>query len=276
MKSIKKTLILCLYTALILFLNACEKDDPFKDEYEPNNSQSEATDLTLGSEISASLAKGDHDWYYFTVDNSGIIDIAKIEITNNSSDMEIVFSLYNSQGDQLGPSFTGDAGESLYIRLSTRDGSYYIELSEKSGDEEGHYSLKVTDLNANDDNEPDDDFSDSKVRIITSIPATFTGIIVADADTDNPHGDFEFFSITVPGNSTIIATAKPVGTTDMKLNLETFNDMHVSIESFTGGEGHVISIPLENINTGEAQFYVRLGGLLGSSYNGDYSITFDD
>jgi len=52
--------------------------------------------------------------------------------------------------------------------------------------------------------------------------------------------------------------------------------MHVSIKSFTGGEGHVISIPLDNNNSVEAQFYVRLGGLLGSSYNGNYSITFGD
>lgn len=273
MKSIKKTLILCLSIALVLFLNACEKDDPFKDEYESNNSQSEATDLTLDSQISASLAKGDHDWYYFTIDNSGVIDIAMIEIINNSSDMEIVFSLYDDQGDQLGPSFTGNAGKGLNIRLSTRDGSYYIELSEKSGDKEGHYSLKVTDLNANDDNEPDDKFSES--RTISSIPADFTGTIVADADANNTYGDFEFFTITVPGNTTINATATPAGT-DMKLYMEIFNDMHVSIESFTGGEGHVISLSLENTSADAAQFYVKLGGLLGSSYNGDYSITFND
>ncbi|MCK4466178.1 MAG: hypothetical protein KAU83_10755 [Bacteroidales bacterium] len=272
MKSIKKTLILCL-SALILFLNACEKDDPFKDEYESNNSQSEATDLTLGSQISASLAKGDHDWYYFTIDNSGIIDIALIEITNNSSDMEIVFSLYDDQGNQLGSSFTGNVGTGLNIRLSTRDGSYYIELSEKSGDKEGHYSLKVTDQNANDDNEPDDTFENS--RIIDNIPVTISGTILSNADANNTYGDFEFFTIMVPGNTTINATATPVGT-DMKLNLETFNEMHVSIESITGGEGHVISLSLDNTSAGEAQFYVKLGGLLGSSYNGDYSITFDD
>lgn len=58
--------------------------------------------------------------------------------------------------------------------------------------------------------------------------------------------------------------------------MEVFNEMHVSIESFTGGEGHVISLSLDNTNAGVAQFYVKLGGLLGSSYNGDYFITFDD
>lgn len=72
MKSIKKTLILCLSIALILFLNACEKDDPFKDEYEPNNSLSEAAELTLGTLVNASLSKGDHDFYSFTVDNQGM------------------------------------------------------------------------------------------------------------------------------------------------------------------------------------------------------------
>jgi len=275
MKSIKKTLILCLSIALILFLNACEKDDPFKDEYESNNSQSEATDLTLGSQISASLAKGDNDWYYFTIDNSGVIDIALIEITNNSSDMEIVFSLYDDQGDQLGSSFTGNAGTGLNIRLSTRDGSYYIELSEKSGDKEGHYSLKVTDQNANDDNEPDDTFSDSKVRIITSIPANFTGTIVADADANNTYGDFEFFTIMVPGNTTINATATPAESY-LTLNMEIFDENKDSIDSETGGEGDMVSIALINTSQYDAQFYVKLGGLLGSSYNGNYSITFDD
>ncbi|MCK4345042.1 MAG: hypothetical protein KAX05_07120 [Bacteroidales bacterium] len=275
MKSIKKTLILCLSIALILFLNACEKDDPFKDEYESNNSKSEATDLTLGSQISASLAKGDHDWYYFTIDNSGIIDIALIEITNNSSDMEIVFSLYDDQGNQLGSSFTGNAGTGLNIRLSTRDGSYYIELSEKSGDKEGHYSLKVTDQNANDDNEPDDDFSDSKVRIITSIPANFTGTIVADADANNTYGDFEFYKITVNGNCTVNVTVTPTGS-DMELNMEVFDENKDSIETITGGEGDVVRTVINNTELYDLQYYVKLGGLLGDSYNGDYSITFDD
>ena len=273
MKSIKKTLILCLSMALILFLNTCEKDDPFKDEYESNNSKSEATDLTLGSQISASLAKGDHDWYYFTIDNSGILDIAMIEITNNSSDMEIVFSLYDDQGDQLGSSFTGNAGTGMNIRLSTRDGSYYIELSEKSGDKEGHYSLKVTDQDANDDNEPDDTFSHSK--LISSIPATLTGTIVADADANNTYGDFEFFTIIVPGNTTINATATPAES-DLTLNMEIFDENKDSIDSETGGEGDVVSIALINTSQYDVQFYVKLGGLLGSSYNGNYSITFDD
>ena len=277
MKRIKNISLIILAIPFILNLSGCKKDeDPFKDGLEPNNSRDEAFELTLGEQVDASIAKGDHDWYSFTIDNSGVIDIAMIEIINNSSDMEIEFSLYDDQGGQLGSSFTGNAGTGLNIRLSTRDGSYYIELSEKSGDKEGHYSVKVTDQNANDDNEPDDTFSDSEVRIITSIPADFTGTIVADADSNNPYGDFEFFTILVPGNTTINATATPEGTTDMKLNMEIFNELHVSIESFTGGEGHVISLSLDNTSAGEAQFYVKLGGLLGSSYNGDYSITFDD
>jgi hypothetical protein len=272
MKLFKNIFILCLSIALLMFLNTCEKeDDPYKDEFESNDSRSEATDLTLGAQIDASLSKGDHDWYYFTVDNQSIIDIALIEIVNNSENLEIVFSLYDDQGNQIGQSFTGQLGGSLNIRLSTRDGSYYIELSDNSGDNEGHYSLKVSDEDANDNNEPDDTFSES--RTVESIPAIFTGTIVADADSNNPYGDFEFFTIIVPGNTSINATATPAES-DLTLNMETFDENKDSIESETGEEGDVVSIALNNINQYDVQFYVRLGGLLGSSYDGDYSITF--
>jgi len=273
MKSIKKTLILCLSIALILFLNACEKDDPFKDEYEPNNSLTESIELTLETQINASISKGDHDFYSFTVDNQEIIENALIELGNFSGNLQLVCSIYDDLGN-IRVTYEGGEGTGYAIKWPTTGGTYYLEIYDKSGDEEGDYTIKVTDLNDNDDNEPNDTFSQSKV--ISSIPATITGTIVADADANNTLGDFEFFTILVPGNTTINATATPVGT-DMKLNMESFDEMHVSIENITGEEGHVISLPLDNnTSAGEAQFYVKLGGLLGDSYNGDYSITFDD
>ncbi len=274
MKTIKKTLILCLSIALVLFLNACEKDDPFKDEYEPNNSLTEAIELTLETQINASISKGDHDFYSFTVDNQEIIENALIELGNFSDNLQLVCSIYDDLGN-IRVTYEGGEGTGYAIKWPTTGGTYYLEISDKSGDEEGDYTIKVTDLNDNDDNEPNDTFSQSKV--ISSIPATITGTIVADADANNTLGDFEFFTILVPGNVTINATATPdYPESDLTLNMEIFDENKNSIESETGGEGDVVSIAISNDSQYDAQFYVKLGGLLGSSDNGDYSITFDD
>ncbi|MCK4631038.1 MAG: hypothetical protein KAT40_06320, partial [Bacteroidales bacterium] len=228
-----------------------------------------------GEQVDASIAKGDYDWYYFTIDNLGVIDIAMIEITNNSSDMEIEFSLYDNQGDQLGSSFTGNPGKGLNIRLSTRDGSYYIKLSEKSGDKEGHYSVKVTDQNANDDNEPDDTFENA--RIIDSYPSgDIAGTILVNASEANQYGDFEFFVLLINLNKTLYFTLTPTAD-DIKMNYKIFNEDHsVVVNETEGTAGQILQASVGDGSGGSMTRYLRVGATIGETGNGNYTISFSE
>ena len=134
MRRIKNISLVILVIPFLLNLSGCKKDeDPFKDGLEPNNSRSEAFELTLGEQVDASIAKGDHDWFSFSVETNGIFNIAEIAIKNLADEMELTAFLYDSLGNQFG-SFTGNAGINMNINLSTRTNSYYIEIYDKNSE----------------------------------------------------------------------------------------------------------------------------------------------
>ncbi len=78
---------------------SCKKDDPFNDDYEPNNSRSKATSIELGSPLDAGIGKDDSDWYRIVVDNDGIIDITEISITDVSANLDVACTIYDSNGN---------------------------------------------------------------------------------------------------------------------------------------------------------------------------------
>jgi len=134
MKRIKNISLVILVIPFLLNLSGCKKDeDPFKDGLEPNNSRGEAFELTLGEQVDASIAKGDHDWFSFSVETNGIFNIAEIAIKNLADEMELTAVLYDSLGNQFG-SITGNAGIDMNINLSTRTSSYYIEIYDKNSE----------------------------------------------------------------------------------------------------------------------------------------------
>ncbi len=275
MKTIKKTLILCLSIALVLFLNACEKDDPFKDEYEPNNSLTEAIELTLETQINASISKGDHDFYSFTVDNQEIIENALIELGNFSDNLQLVCSIYDDLGN-IRVTYEGGEGTGYAIKWPTTGGTYYLEISDKSGDEEGDYTIKVTDLNDNDDNEPNDTFT--QATIISSYPTgNIYGTIVVTASTEYPNGDFDFFMVLVNANKKVDFTVSPLAS-DLKLHFKIYDESRIlKDEGLDGDDGQVLNFHLKNSSGSDIiTRYIKLGGILGESLNGNYTISFTE
>ena len=256
-------------------LSGCKKDeDPFKDGLEPNNSRGEAFDLTLGEQVDASIAKGDHDWYSFTVETSGIIDIARIAIENLTDEMELTAVLYDSQGNQFG-SLTGDAGINMNINLSTRTGSYYIEIYDKNSDREGKYKLTITLLQANDSNEPDDTFEDA--RIVSSYPSgVITGTILVNASDDNQNGDFEFFKVLIDTDKAVAFTVTPAAD-DIKLNYKIFKeDRSVVADETEGTPGQILQASVGSGSGDSMTRYLRVGATLGDTGNGNYTISFTE
>ena len=275
MKSIKNTSLVILVIPFLLNLSGCKKDDdPFKDGLEPNNSRSEAFELTLGEQVDASIAKGDHDWYSFSVETNGIIDKAGIAIENLTAELELTAVLYDSQGNQFG-SFTGNAGINMNISLSTRTSSYYIEIYDKNSDREGKYKLTVTLLQANDSNEPDDTFGNA--RIIDSYPSgVITGTILINASDDNQYGDFEFFVLSVDIDKKVNFTLTPVAD-DIKLNYKIFKENRdVVIEETEGTAGQILQASVGSGSGGSLTRYLRVGATLGDTGNGNYTISFTE
>ncbi len=274
MKQIKNISSIILAISVLLILSGCEKDDPFKDDLEPNNSRGEAFELTLGEQVDASIAKGDHDWYSFTVETSGIIDIAGIAIENLTDEMELTAVLYDSQGNQFG-SFTGNAGINMNISLSTRTSSYYIEIYDKNSDREGKYKLTITLLQANDSNEPDDTFENA--RIVDSYPSgVITGTILINASDENQNGDFEFFVLSVDVDKTVGFTLTPAAD-DIKLNYKIFKeDRSVVVEETEGTPGQILQASVGSGSGGSLTRYLRVGATLGDTGNGNYTISFTE
>jgi len=275
MKLIKNIFWIIPVISILLNLSGCKKDeDPFKDGLEPNNSRSEAFELTLGEQVDASIAKGDHDWYSFSVETDGLIDKAGIAIENLTDEMELTVVLYDSQGTQFG-SFTSDAGINMNISLSTRTGSYYIEIYDKNSDHEGKYKLTITMLQANDSNEPDDTFEDA--RIVDSYPSgVITGTILVDASDDNQYGDFEFFVLSVELDKKVDFTLTP-SADDIKLNYKIFDEIHsVVVEETEGRAGQILQATVGDGSAGSMSRYLRVGAILGNTGDGNYTISFTE
>ena len=274
MKRIKNIFWIILTIPVLLILSGCKKEDPFKDGLEPNNSRNEAFELTLGEQIDASIAKGDHDWYSFSIETNGIIDKALIEINNLTAEMELTAVLYDSQGNQFG-SFTGNAGINMNISLSTRTSSYYIEIYDKNSEQEGKYELTITLLQANDSNEPDDTFEDA--RIVSSYPSgNMTGIVLVNASDDNQYGDFEFFVLLINTDKTVDFTLTPTAD-DIKMNYKIFSeDRSIVVDETEGTPGQILQAPVGDGSGGSMSRYLRVGATLGDTGNGNYTISFTE
>ena len=89
MEWIRKIFFVCAGLLLLFALTGCSDDEPnpYKDEYEPNNNITAPTDITLGTTYNASISKGDHDFYRFSVDNEGVLENIKIELGNFSENL---------------------------------------------------------------------------------------------------------------------------------------------------------------------------------------------
>jgi len=272
MKRIKNISLVILVIPFLLNLAGCKKDeDPFKDGLEPNNSRSEAFELNLGEQIDASIAKGDHDWFSFSVETNGIIDIAGIAIENLADEMELTAFLYDSLGNQFG-SFTGNAGINMNINLSTRTNSYYIEIYDKNSDHEGKYKLTIT-LLANDSNEPDDTFADAFE--VPSYPSgVIAGTILVNASDNNQYGDFEFFVLLINADKAVSFTLTP-DADDIKLNYKIFEVDHLVVgEETEGTAGQILQAFVGSGSEGSMTRYLRVGATLGDTGNGNYTISF--
>lgn len=112
------------------------------DSFEPNNTQSTASAIALGSTITtANLhASTDIDFFKFTLSSGSNVNI---ELSNIPSGCDYDLQLLNNSGTVLASSAKGsNKDESISISISS--GTYYIKVYSFSGSSNTNYSLKLS------------------------------------------------------------------------------------------------------------------------------------
>lgn len=272
---IKKILGLSLFMLLIISITACEDEtNPYKDEYEPNNSITSPTDLTLGTLYDVSISKGDRDFYRFTVDNEGVLENVKVELGNFSENLQLESSFYDALGNMI-VTYWNDPGFGYIIYWPTIEGTFYLEIGDKNDGAKGDYTLKLTDLNDSDANEPNNIFA--QATIIDTYPTgVISANIVTTASAVYPNGDWDYYLVVVKANKKVEFTVSPQAG-DMAMHFRIYNETQVEIDPGEDGDpGEVLDFYLNNSTGSDVTLYVKLSGILGNSYERDYSISFTE
>jgi len=276
MEWIRKILAACVCFMLLIALTACSDDEtnPYKDEYEPNNSITSPTDITLGTTYNASISKGDRDFYRFSVDNEGILENIKIEFGNFSETLQLESSIYDGLGNKI-ITYWNDPSYGYIVFYPTIEGTYYLEIGDKNNKEKGDYSLKVTDLNDSDANEPNNTFSTATV-INTYPTGTISANIVTTASAEYSSGDWDYYLVVVNANKKVDFTVSPQPT-DLAMHFKIYNESQTEIDpGLDGTPGQSLNFSWNNSGAELITVYVKLGGTLGSSYERDYTISFTE
>jgi len=276
MEWIRKILELSICLLLLLASTACSDDEtnPYKDEYEPNNNITSPTDITLSTTYNASISKGDRDFYRFSIDNEGILENIKIELGNFSETLQLESSIYDGLGNKI-ITYWNDPSYGYIVFYPTIEGTYYLEIGDKNNQEKGDYSLKVTDLNDSDANEPNNTFSTATV-IDTYPTGTIPANIVTTASAEYSSGDWDYYLVVVNANKKVDFTVSPQAT-DLAMHFKIYNESQTEIDpGLDGTPGQSLNFYLNNSGAELITVYVKLGGTLGSSYERDYTISFTE
>ncbi|TYB30305.1 MAG: hypothetical protein FXF47_09905, partial [Candidatus Mcinerneyibacterium aminivorans] len=99
-----------------------------EEAYEPNDSMSEAYEVTSGNTYNGYIYdSNDIDYYKFVADSAGTIDL---ELSNLAADYDMY--LYDSSGNQLDKAYTTNDPETINYDISS-SGTYYIKVNGYNG-----------------------------------------------------------------------------------------------------------------------------------------------
>lgn len=276
MEWIRKSLAMSVCLLMLIAITACsdDTDNPYKDEYEPNNNITSPTDITLGTTYSASISKGDRDFYRFSIDNEGILENLKIELGNFSETLQLESSIYDGLGNKI-ITYWNDPSYGYIVYYPTIEGTYYIEIGDRNDQAKGDYSLKVTDLNDSDANEPNNTFGTA--TLIDGYPTgMISANIVTTASAEYPGGDWDYYLVVVNAGKKVDFTVSPQAA-DLAMHFKIYNESQAEIDpGLTGTPGQSLNFYLNNSGAELITVYVKLGGTLGSSYERDYTISFTE
>lgn len=129
------------------------------DIYECNNSLPEASMITLGTDICASIYdEKDKDFYKFNVSQSGV---AKITVFNIPSNIDMDFQFFNELGISVYSNSFGNGENFVYATLLCTPGTYSFKLADDGEENAAQYCVRV-DFDISDIYECNQDFNSAK------------------------------------------------------------------------------------------------------------------
>ena len=164
--------------------NTGEEDELSADEYEPNDSRSESTQVALETDIEATIyPAGDVDFYVFDTENTDYWDKIEILINNVSEDLDVEIKVYDEDGVELSGQHAGTRGANLSYVMESPGGTYFLRVESRWSNDVGAYTLNVKNLHLNDEYAPNDTRNDSTDLGI--LPAEdVNGVIVSSEEED--------------------------------------------------------------------------------------------
>jgi len=205
-------LVALLIISLVFILTLCTNRQisyagPIsEDNYEPNSSLSEATDISniLGKSLGATLYleddELDEDWYVFLVDSHG--DEAKYRVEAIAwPGLTLTLELYGPAGNILQTETTSSG--TLTFNFKSSMTAYYAVRVLNDEESTGNYQLRVSDLTPEDDGETSTPESDDD-EVVTPQPTVSTPEPTPDTggkpDFAEPNWDFAVAYRVVPGD----------------------------------------------------------------------------
>jgi hypothetical protein len=243
------------------------------DDFEPNNSLSEAYPIEQGVIYDAHIAENDADFFSFTTTHgSTTFDEVEISVNDVGPELMIGVAVYDSNGEFVGKKNVATKGAALtyILRDLQSDQTYYVRFSGTWGgktdwtvdgigdhDSEGAYSFRIRNLNANDEFAGNHSLNDA-YSITTGQP--YDGVLVSKYEAD-------FFSFT-PTSDNMQLQVTNVGS-DLIIGIAFYRpDFELIGNAGAKTEGANYTLNLTDLNT-EATYYLRFTGTWGHAWEVD-------
>ncbi len=259
-----------VFFIILIIAFACEMNDNIDEKkHEPNDSEEEATEITIYDSINGYIGENDVDFFEYDA-NRNYLDFTRLTVNNLDSYNEIearIFDEYMDQAEKL----IGYQGEKLQIKFANTGGKYFIKVKSYN-DKKGEYTLSVNELNANDDFEPDNTLSQG--REIDYYPSNeMIGTILTDSDYKVI--DYECYQVLVRAGKRVDFDILP-SSSQTTLHLVVYNSNKEIIAEGNPAQGESItSRYLYNEGSSDATMYLKIDGSVPHN-GGDYRIKFSE
>ncbi|GAB6089976.1 hypothetical protein [Spirochaeta dissipatitropha] len=225
-------------TAACDFFDFLEEDDYFI----PGSTSAEAAEVDQGEEYRVNLVNSQDDhWYEITTTNDGFWDRVQISITDVYLDMRVELHVYDSEMNRIiNTARPGNAGANLIENFATTGGLYYVRVTNDyyRYPRTGPYTIKIENLDANDQYEPNDTHGDAYDLGQLPVDDPVSGSIVYmsfNYGTSTYSGDWDWFKYEAISDEDIVVHVSHVS-----------DDLRIAAEFRTPGNTHLTTLRADN------------------------------
>jgi hypothetical protein len=273
-KGLSKTraIVISMMAVTVFLCGSCDLIGIIEpDQFETNNSISDAYPLEQGDIYIAHIAENDADFFSFsTTHGSTTFDEVEISVNEVGADLKIGVAIYNSKGELIGQDGVNTPGANLTYTLRDlqSDETYYVRFSGTWGDgwtvdgigdndSEGSYSFRVMNLNANDEFAGNHSINDA--HTITT-GQSYDGVLVSKYEAD-------YFAFT-PTSENMQLQISNVGS-DLTIGVALYlPNFELAGQGNASTAGANYGLNLTSMNT-EATYYLRFSGTWGDGWTVD-------